>query len=107
MSRNKKARFDDIEIACLAIISYTSLDDVDSDVVFDAIRIRLVEIGEAVKAIDVDDLSAEPSVPWSDMTRMRDLLAHRYFDTTHGIVMGTARNDIPLLLQAIQRLQKA
>ena len=106
MSRDKRARFQDIEVACIAIINYTSLVDVEADVVFDAIRIRLVEIGEAVKALDAEDLSTEHGIPWADMTRMRDLLAHRYFDTTHGIVMDTARNDIPLLLQAINRLQK-
>jgi uncharacterized protein with HEPN domain len=106
VSRNRKARLDDIEIACIAIMNYTRLEEVDSDLVFDAIRIRLVEIGEAVKALDEDDLSTEPGVPWSDMTRMRDLLAHRYFDTTHGIVMDTAKNDIPALLQSIRRLQE-
>ena len=106
MSRDKGARFKDIEMACLAIINYTSLVDADTDVVFDAIRIRLVEIGEAVKDLDDAELSTEPDVPWSDMVRMRDLLAHRYFDTTHGIVMDTAGNDIPELLAAIRRLQE-
>jgi uncharacterized protein with HEPN domain len=106
MSRNRSARLQDIEIACVAIIDYTAREAVDSDIIFDAIRIRLVEIGEAVKALDEDDLSSEQTVPWPDLARMRDLLAHRYFDTTHGIVMDTARNDIPALLAAIRRLQE-
>jgi uncharacterized protein with HEPN domain len=38
------------------------------------------------------------------MARMRDQLAHRYFDTSHAIVMSTARHDIPLLKAAVERL---
>jgi uncharacterized protein with HEPN domain len=58
--------------------------------VFDAVRVRLIEIGEAVKDIDPDLLASEPSVPWQDGAGMRDHLAHRYFDTDHAIVAATA-----------------
>ena len=36
---------------------------------------------------------------------MRDQLAHRYFDTEHGIVHGTVTDDLELLLAAVHRLQ--
>ena len=36
---------------------------------------------------------------------MRDQLAHRYFDTEHGIVHGTVTEDLAPLLAAVQRLQ--
>ena len=49
-------------------------------------------------------LSNEPGIPWSDIARMRDLLTHRYFDTVHSIVFTTARNDIPMLATATNRL---
>jgi uncharacterized protein with HEPN domain len=35
---------------------------------------------------------------------MRDHLAHRYFDTSHGIVQGTVENDLPELDAAVRRL---
>ena len=35
---------------------------------------------------------------------MRELLAHRYFDTTHAIVASTVANDLPQLRESIQRL---
>ncbi|GAA2035836.1 hypothetical protein GCM10009819_20450 [Agromyces tropicus] len=71
---------------------------------FDAIRIRLVEIGEAVKDLEPAVTSAEPDIPWAEIARMRDQLAHRYFDTTHSIVMTTARRDVPRLRAAVERL---
>ena len=43
-------------------------------------------------------------MPWSEIGRMRDHLAHRYFDTTHAIVAGTVTHDLPQLRQAISRL---
>jgi uncharacterized protein with HEPN domain len=48
------------------------------------LRVRLIEIGEAVKGIDPGLLDAEPSVPWQDIAGIRDHLAHRYFDTDHA-----------------------
>jgi uncharacterized protein with HEPN domain len=36
------------------------------------------------------------------MTRMRDHLAHRYFDTSHAILQATVNDDLPELELAIQ-----
>ncbi|MDA8071716.1 MAG: DUF86 domain-containing protein [Actinomycetota bacterium] len=48
--------------------------------VFDAVRVRLIEIGEALEAIPVELLASEPALPWAQIAGMRDRLAHRYFD---------------------------
>ena len=74
---------------------------------FDAVRIRLLEIGEAVKALPADLLSTEPSIPWSQITRMRDHLARRSFDTAHAIWQATVDDDRPELERAIQSLAEA
>jgi uncharacterized protein with HEPN domain len=74
--------------------------------VFDAVRVRLIEIGEAVKGIDASLLVTEPEVPWPDIAGMRDHLAHRYFDTDHAIVAATIERDVPVLLAAAQRLMR-
>ncbi|MGH3622890.1 MAG: HepT-like ribonuclease domain-containing protein [Sciscionella sp.] len=55
---------------------------------------RLIEIGEAVRAIDADLLAREPDIPWIDVATMRNHLAHRYFDTAHGIVHATITKDL-------------
>jgi uncharacterized protein with HEPN domain len=50
-------------VACAAIADYLARDGADDDIVFDAIRVRLIEIGEAVKDIDPKLLESEPSIP--------------------------------------------
>jgi len=71
---------------------------------FDAIRVRLIEIGEAAKDLDPDVVASELDIPWTQLARMRDHLAHRYFDTTHALVFDTARHDVPKLAAAVSRL---
>ena len=72
--------------------------------IFDAVRIRLLEIGEAVKALPDDLLATQPAVPWRQIARMRDHLAHRYFDTAHAILQATVDEDLPDLERAVQAL---
>ena len=49
-------------------------------------------------------LASQPDIPWPQIARMRDHLAHRYFDTDHVIVRATADNDLPELEPAVQAL---
>lgn len=67
-------------------------------------RVRLIEIGEAVRAIDPSLLAREPSIPWVDVAGMRNQLAHRYFDTARAIVQATIDADLPPLIAAVERL---
>jgi uncharacterized protein with HEPN domain len=41
----------------------------------DAVQRRVFTIGEAVKALSRDLRQRHPDVPWSDIARMRDLIA--------------------------------
>jgi uncharacterized protein with HEPN domain len=88
-----------------AIAAHVRRGTLDDGLVFDAARVRLIEIGEAVKAIDPQLLAAEPSVPWQDIAGMRDHLAHRYFDTDHALVAATVERDLPRLVDAVLRLR--
>lgn len=58
---------------------------------------RLIEIGEAVKALDPELVASQPDVKWSDVAGMRDWLAHHYFDTSRATVEVTIMEDPPLL----------
>lgn len=73
-------------------------------VVFDAVRVRLIEIGEAVKALPERLLATEPALPWAQIAGMRDHLAHRYFDTSHAVLAATVSDDLPELEAAVRRL---
>lgn len=104
MSRHHDQRLRDILAAAEAITDHTSRGGLEDGLVFDAVRVRLIEIGEAVKAIDPELLAAEPGIPWVDVAAMRNHLAHRYFDTAHAIVQATVTDDLPPLIAAVQRL---
>ena len=106
MSYRDRQRISDILAAIDAISAHLQRGDLSDGLVFDAVRIRLLEIGEAVKALPADLLAGEPSIPWKQVARMRDHLAHRYFDTSHAIVQATVVHDLPDLEHAIRRLDQ-
>lgn len=104
MSRHDEDRLQDIIEAVDAIRGHLNRGDLHDGLVYDAVRVRLMEIGEAVKAIDPTLLASAPGVPWKEIARMRDHLAHRYFDTDHAIVQDVVDNDLGPLLDAAQSL---
>ena len=105
MSRHDDEWLEDIIEAIVAIKSHLQRGTLGDGLVFDAVRLRLIEIGEAVKRISPDVLAAEPEIPWEDVAGMRDRLAHRYFDTSHAIVQATVDHDLPKLEAAVLRLR--
>lgn len=76
MSRHDRQRLDDILQAMEAINAHLlrgPADDALSDgLVFDAVRVRLIEIGEAVKDLEPGLLQREPHLPWRSIAGMRD-----------------------------------
>lgn len=104
MSRRDDQRLGDILAAVAAIDDHLGRGSLDDGLVFDAVRVRLIEIGEAVRAISPALLDREPDVPCVDVAGMRNHLAHRYFDTEHAIVRATVDHDLPPLIAAVERL---
>ena len=72
MSRQDEARLGDIVEAIAAIRDHLTRGDLHDGLVYDAVRVRLIEIGEAVKGIDPNLLDGAPDVPWKEIARMRD-----------------------------------
>lgn len=54
-----------------------------------------------------DLLATQPSIPCRQIARMREHLAHRYFDTAHAILQATVDEDLPELERAVQALTRA
>ena len=105
MSRDDRTRLEDVLSSAETIDAHLRRGSLDDGLVFDAVRIRLLEIGEAVKAISPDVLAGEPSIPWRQVTGLRDVLAHRYFDTAHGVIDEVVHHDLPALVAATRRLR--
>ncbi len=104
MTYRDRQRLADIQAAIDATHTHLRRGDLSDGLVFDAVRIRLLEIGEAVKALPAELLSSQPAIPWAQIARMRDHLAHRYFDTDHTVLQATVDNDLPQLQRAVQAL---
>jgi uncharacterized protein with HEPN domain len=107
MTRRDRERLVDIDVAIAAIESHLRRGDISDGLVFDAVRVRLIEIGEAVKQISPDLLATEKSVPWQSVAGMRDRLAHHYYDTSHAILQRTIDEDIPMLKDSLARLRES
>jgi uncharacterized protein with HEPN domain len=107
VSYRDRQRLSDIQAAIDAIRSHLQRGTLADGLVFDAVRIRLLEIGEAVKALPGELLDTQPGIPWSQIARMRDHLAHRYFDTAHAILQATIDDGLPELERAIRSLSES
>jgi uncharacterized protein with HEPN domain len=103
----ERQRLLDILVAIDTIRSHVARGTLDDGLVFEAVRIRLLEVGEAVNALPEELVRSEPSIPWRQVAGMRDQLAHRYFDTNHAIVAATVQHDLSELYLATQRILEA
>lgn len=104
-SRHDDERLADIMDAITAINSHLARGDLSDGLIFDAVRLRLIEIGEAVKLLDPKLVAQRPDIKWSDAAGMRDWLTHHYFDTSRAVVEATITEDIPSLEVAVLELQ--
>lgn len=59
-------------------------------------------IGEAVKGLSVEFRTQHAEVPWRSMSRMRDLLIHRYHNVDLPTVWLTIVRDIPILIVTLE-----
>jgi uncharacterized protein with HEPN domain len=63
VSRHDRQRLEDILAAIDAIRAHLTRGELSDSLVFDAVRVRLIEIGEAVKALPAELLASEPDLP--------------------------------------------
>ena len=74
--RRDDERLRDVLEAIEVIRRHLARGSLQDGLVFDAVRIRLVEIGEAVKSIPADVLAREPGIDWRATARSRDQVTH-------------------------------
>lgn len=76
----------------------------------DAVCMNLIAIGEAVKGLDKlthgELLPKYPAVYWSGVMRMRDKIAHHYFEVDADVVYATISDDIPIMKNVVNLMIK-
>jgi len=74
----------------------------------DAICMNLIALGEAVKGLDKQThgelLSHYPEIYWSGVMRMRDKIAHHYFEIDTDVVFRTVQEDVPRMKEVIDKM---
>ncbi len=75
----------------------------DAKTVFAAVTCFSI-IGEAAKLIPPEVKTAHDEIPWSQMTRMRNVLVHEYDRVDTEIVWSTIKADLPSVLPKLRQL---
>lgn len=82
----------------------------ESEALFDAICMNFVVIGENLKMLDNKTqgqyLRKYPEIPWSEVIRMRDIVAHHYTGIKNDIIFDTVKRDIPDLIAILKMMLK-
>ncbi len=77
-------------------------------VLLDAVCMNLIAMGEAVKNLDKvsngELLPRYPQLQWGSIMRMRDKIAHHYFEIDAEVVLLTVKEDIPLVKTTIEKI---
>jgi uncharacterized protein with HEPN domain len=69
--------------------------------------IRAVEvIGEAAANIPENIRSQYAEIPWREIKGMRNKLVHQYFGVNMEVVWQTIQEDLPMIINVIDRVLK-
>jgi uncharacterized protein with HEPN domain len=69
-----------------------------------AVAFKIENIGEASKNIPREIRSKYKELPWTEMARMRDKIAHFYFGIDYKIVWSVVKKELPALELAIAKV---
>jgi uncharacterized protein with HEPN domain len=109
VTRDERERLRDIKEAIVTIEEHLAragegAADTHAALLHDALLFQFVVIGEAVKHLAPETRAATPEIPWPDVARLRDLIAHEYFRIEIDRVLAIVERDLPPLKRAIDRL---
>jgi len=78
-------------------------------ILLNAVYMKLFAVGEELKNIDKQTdkqlLSLYPVINWKEVMKMRDVIAHHYFEIDAEVVFKTLQQDIQPLLQTVKQIK--
>ncbi len=85
------------------------LDSEENQIILDSVCMQLVALGEAVKEVDKltdrELLSRYDNIPWKQVSGMRDILSHHYFDLNAEVVFDVSKNHMNELKETLQSIK--
>lgn len=82
----------------------------DNMFVLDGVCMKLIFIGESIKNIDKiskgELLNNYSLIPWSEIMKLRDLIAHHYFRIDSDLIFITIKEDINPLKQTLTLIKE-
>jgi uncharacterized protein with HEPN domain len=78
-------------------------------ILMDSTCMKLAAIGESIKNLDKitnkNLLNKYPQINWKQAMGMRDIIVHHYFDIDVDVIFKTLYEDIPTLLDTLEKIQ--
>jgi len=78
-------------------------------ILLNAVCMKLFSVGEELKNIDrrTDKqlFLRYPSINWKEAMKMRDVIAHHYFEIDAEVVFKTLQQDVQPLLQTVKQIK--
>lgn len=86
------------------------LDSATGTLLLDGVCMKLIATGESIKNLDKLTkgilLVQYPEIPWREVMGMRDIIVHHYFEVDADVIFNTVKQNIPLLMATLKRMQK-
>ncbi|GAA1875649.1 HepT-like ribonuclease domain-containing protein [Lapillicoccus jejuensis] len=73
---------------------------------YDAILRNLAVIGEAVRSLPEEVRSAMPTIPWSSISGLRNVVVHEYFRVDHDLIVALVEKELGELKRALRDYTK-
>ena len=75
----------------------------DEIVVSAAIR-ELQVVGEAARMVTAETKAKHTEIAWPAISGIRNRIIHEYFNVDYGIIWDTIQEDIPVLIEQLERI---
>ncbi len=61
-------------------------------------------IGEAARQVPEHMCNSAPTIPWREITGMRNKLMHEYFGANMKVVWRTVQEDLPAIIPILRKM---
>ena len=76
----------------------------DNEVLQDCVMFRLIQVSENSDKLTQEFKDRHPEIAWRALKGMRNRIVHNYGGVDMGIIYDTVRNDIPVTLNELEKM---